>query len=429
MVESLNFFSFYCYNENVGGICVKKGLLLALTFSLVCTMFYKVDATEFAGKEDEYTEKCKNTSQLSKKDLNVCKEFNDYLKNKNQSVKEQLDDTKGKLNETLDDLNEAKEELEKTKGQIDSLQNELDVVKGSVEQLSQNIQKKEDALKERLYVLQSYVNGGQLVNLIFSSGSFDELLNRIQSIDELTNYDKELIQGLASDKQELIVKQEDLQKNYDSLFMLHTRQSELQQTLSAAASDYQTSLDNQTTMMNQYNIEIGEIEDSISDANDRITAQEEEERRKQEELLQQQQQQKPQPNPEKPTTPTTPPSYGSGHQAVVNAALSKNGYPYVYGGTGPNGFDCSGLAQWAYKQAGISIPRTVRQQYYACTKISNPQPGDLVFFHTIGWMTHVGIYIGNNQFIHASTPGSDIYIASLSSSYWKNCYAGAGHFD
>ena len=100
-------------------------------------------------------------------------------------------------------------------------------------------------------------------------------------------------------------------------------------------------------------------------------------------------------------------------QVAVNTALAQQGKPYVWAGAGPNSFDCSGLVQYAYAAAGISLPHSSRMQSTIGTPVSRAdlQPGDLVFFYTpVG---HVGIYIGNGQMVHASTSGSPVKISPL----------------
>ena len=117
-------------------------------------------------------------------------------------------------------------------------------------------------------------------------------------------------------------------------------------------------------------------------------------------------------------------------QKIMNEALKYQGWDYVYGGSNPNtSFDCSGLVQWCYGKAGINLPRTAQAQYDATQHIplSQAQAGDLVFFHSTynagTYVTHVGIYVGNNQMYHAGDP---IGYADLTSSYWQQHLIGAG---
>lgn len=117
-------------------------------------------------------------------------------------------------------------------------------------------------------------------------------------------------------------------------------------------------------------------------------------------------------------------------QAIFNEALKYQGWKYVYGGSNPNtSFDCSGLVQWCYGKAGISLPRTAQEQYDVTQHIplSKARAGDLVFFHSTynagTYVTHVGIYAGNNRMYHAGDP---IGYADLTSKYWQEHLIGAG---
>ena len=102
-------------------------------------------------------------------------------------------------------------------------------------------------------------------------------------------------------------------------------------------------------------------------------------------------------------------------QTAVNTALAQVGDRYVYGATGPNSFDCSGLTTFSYKAAGVSLPRTSKAQsgFGAPVSKANLQPGDLVFFYSP--VSHVGMYIGNGQMVHASTAGKPVAVVSLDS--------------
>lgn len=112
---------------------------------------------------------------------------------------------------------------------------------------------------------------------------------------------------------------------------------------------------------------------------------------------------------------------------AVNIAYDYMGVPYVWGGTTPKGFDCSGFTQYVYKQLGVTLNRTAAQQLKNGYEVTNLQTGDLVFFkntyNTSAAASHVGIYIGNNQFIHAANGG--VKVTSLSHEYYAPRYIGA----
>lgn len=133
---------------------------------------------------------------------------------------------------------------------------------------------------------------------------------------------------------------------------------------------------------------------------------------------------------------SAPVSFG---QAVSRTALSYLGVPYVWGGTSPAGFDCSGLVQYVFGRNGVAIPRTSYAQYAASTKIAKSQlaPGDLVFFSASGpGASHVGIYIGSypalgysQAFVEAPAPGQTVMVSNLNSTFYTDTYYGAGYFN
>jgi cell wall-associated NlpC family hydrolase len=112
----------------------------------------------------------------------------------------------------------------------------------------------------------------------------------------------------------------------------------------------------------------------------------------------------------------------SAAQTAVNTALAQVGDRYVYGATGPNSFDCSGLTTFSYKAAGISLPRTSKAQsgFGAPVSKANLQPGDLVFFYSP--VSHVAMYIGNGQIVHALNASKPVQVMKLDS---MPSYAGA----
>jgi hypothetical protein len=114
--------------------------------------------------------------------------------------------------------------------------------------------------------------------------------------------------------------------------------------------------------------------------------------------------------------------------SIATTALAFQGTPYRMGGADPSGFDCSGLVQYVLGQYGLTWPRIVRDQFAVGTRVSpdDIQPGDLVFFATDSReVSHVGIAIGGDRFVHAPNSHGVVRVESLGSEYWSRRFAGA----
>lgn len=111
---------------------------------------------------------------------------------------------------------------------------------------------------------------------------------------------------------------------------------------------------------------------------------------------------------------------------VLEEAHDLQGTPYCYSGATPDCFDCSGFVNHCYSLVGVQLPRTSRELYQTGNRvIDGLQHGDLVFFNTSGrGVSHVGIYIGSNRFIHSST-SKGVMVSSLADTYWQPRYLGA----
>ena len=114
----------------------------------------------------------------------------------------------------------------------------------------------------------------------------------------------------------------------------------------------------------------------------------------------------------------------SNYGGVVGVALGEQGVPYVWGGSSPGGFDCSGLVMYAYSAVGVSLPHSSYAQYNMGVAVPRDQlqPGDLVFFDGLG---HEGLYIGGGMFVHAPHTGTVVQVASLDSGWYAATYVGA----
>lgn len=123
-------------------------------------------------------------------------------------------------------------------------------------------------------------------------------------------------------------------------------------------------------------------------------------------------------------------TWSSTVQEVMLSAISLSGIKYKYGGVTPEtGFDCSGFVRYVFQQAAnLTLPHGARalSQLGQTVTQDNLQPGDLVFFNTLkSSFSHVGIYLGNNRFIHSPSPGQAVSIMSMNDSYWSKRFNGA----
>lgn len=114
-------------------------------------------------------------------------------------------------------------------------------------------------------------------------------------------------------------------------------------------------------------------------------------------------------------------------EQVTTIAKQYTGVPYKFGGTTTKGFDCSGYVGFVYNKVGTTLPRTAESMYTASSIVKKPVPGDLVFFKNTykKGISHVGIFMGDNNFISA-TSSKGVAVVSLSNSYWKGKFAGSG---
>ncbi len=131
--------------------------------------------------------------------------------------------------------------------------------------------------------------------------------------------------------------------------------------------------------------------------------------------------------------PAARPAVNAGHAMTTGTraaeiALEQVGRPYRYGGRSPSGFDCSGLVQYAYRLAGRDLPRTTRQLWSTLSPVprNDMRVGDVLFFDVDGKMGHVGVYLGDERFVHAPASGRVVSVASLDSPYYDAALIRAG---
>lgn len=135
----------------------------------------------------------------------------------------------------------------------------------------------------------------------------------------------------------------------------------------------------------------------------------------------------PAPDPAPPVVRPAPPANTELGGQIVSAAKQYIGVPYLWGGVTPDGFDCSGFSQYVFRAMGVTLPRVSREQWTVGAAVARDAlaPGDLVFFNITGsGVSHLGIYVGEGQFIHASA-SRGVMISGLDQPYWAARYCGA----
>lgn len=126
-----------------------------------------------------------------------------------------------------------------------------------------------------------------------------------------------------------------------------------------------------------------------------------------------------------PSGPSTQVGISMERALILSSAQQAIGTPYRLGGNSPEGLDCSGLVEMTYRAAGIRVPRTAHDQYRTLPAVDAPRPGDLLFFGSGAKASHVGIYRGNRQMIHAPGSGRAVVSVPLDIDYWEQRFLGA----
>lgn len=133
---------------------------------------------------------------------------------------------------------------------------------------------------------------------------------------------------------------------------------------------------------------------------------------------------------DRPPAPAVPPASAgvADGYALAGTALQLRGVPYRNGGSDPAGFDCSGFVWYVFARHGVAMPRTVSEQYRAGHPVSpdSLEPGDLVFFSTVApGVSHVGVAVGGDEFVHAPSTSGEVRVEHLSAPYWSRRFVGA----
>jgi cell wall-associated NlpC family hydrolase len=277
-----------------------------------------------------------------------------------------------------------------------------------------NLRRSQQALMHRLVTIYTSRNDQSTLAVLLGAQSIDDLVNRIEAMRSVSSQDVAVMNEVIGFKKAVIVHQR-------ALVAAHRSQARLVQQRAAAKARVSSQLGREKRLLASVK---GEIARLIQASRARQLALARAASIRNNAQAQAQalalQQTAIGASASTGSASVAPPSQYTG---VVGIAMRYLGVPYVWGGSSPSGFDCSGLVAYVYAQVGVSLPHYTGAQWNVGVPVSRSdlQPGDLVFFDGLG---HVGIYIGGNEFIHAPHSGDVVRISSMSG-WYADTYVGA----
>lgn len=391
--------------------------------------------------------------------------------------KEQIEQKQSEYKDAEDKLNVLNQKLQELQGQaqkldtdiasnnteIKSKENNIKSLEDEMTTLQKDLEEKENLYGERMRAIYKSGNPGY-VEIILSSTNFSDLATNVQAVGKLMGMDKEMMDEIKAKKEELNSKKTainaelekvqalkaETQTKLDELNSQKSKQKELVDQAAEVSKNIKVDLASKERTMIQYPKEVIEnLNSSIKDleaAKDSLTEIRQQVKVIDSEVVSLINKAKESIKSKESIKATqvdrggsvNNSSGGSGNNSsggdgnnpsgggqvpsgsvsqLLSIAYSLQGKPYVYGATGPNTFDCSGFTQYVYGKIGVGLSRTTFTQVNEGTSIpiSQAQAGDLVFFGSASSPHHVGIYVGNGQYIHAPQTGDVVKVSSLSS--------------
>ena len=327
-----------------------------------------------------------------------------------QSVLAQIQEIDGQLSHAIEAYNLANVKLDGIRAELKTNSQHLRIARTSLKAAQGH-------LSERLVALYKNGSDGGTIEVLLGAKSIDDLLNRLDAVDRVSEQDARVLREVKSFRAQVIERKGRLER---------AQKAQVQVVADKAAQ--RSSIEGQ----------LAERQRLLSSIKDQIASLQAAEQRRQERLAAQAQarfraaqavaapvEAAPEAlvesdSPAEAIAPAPEARYGG----VVGIAMQYLGVPYVWGGASPSGFDCSGFSMYVFAQLGVSLPHHAASQYGMGSPVSKEQlqAGDLVFFNGLG---HMGIYIGGGQFIHAPHTGDVVKISSLSDSWYARTWVGA----
>lgn len=358
------------------------------------------------------------------------------IQNERSNINEELSETESQIKIVLLDIKKINEEIAKLENalkanerameeaneKIEKLDDEIQMVQVEIDKLESKIEARNEILKNRIAAYQKTGGNISYLEVLLGAKDFGEFISRLSAVTKITNLDKELIEEQEADKKiaerkqteikEKLEEQQEIKIELKGMKKLITEQQKTAEQNKQELEEKENELTELKTNLIRRDIRLQQLEQEIrneiatfdpasSATNDQATT------------------------GEKNTFKQISSKNSSNKNIAIQAGYKHLGTPYRWAGKSPSGFDCSGFVSWAYGQAGYSLPSSTAGLSNAGVQVSynNIQPGDLVFFDTYKKNGHVGIYVGNGQFI-GSQNSTGLAVASMNSTYWSKTFNG-----
>lgn len=366
---------------------MKKLLISLVSLSMVTALILNpsdVKAINFKGQEDKYIKICSSTN-LAKSQEDTCKEFNKYLKEQNKQLNAEIKKEQNTVTQTKNDILEVQAEIKDVQKKINAKQSEITYLQNSIKKIEKNITKKDNEMRDRLYAMQSDYNSNFFIQFLFGANSFSDFFSRINSLNDITSYEKELISELSAQKNNLSEQKKSLDEAKAILQQQKKKADQLEDNLLEIKKDAEATINANKDQIKENEAAQKEINETLAEIANSI--------------------------PQGDSGGNIIKGDSATGNKIAEIAIGRLGCPYYWGATGPNYFDCSGLVYYCLKNAGISGGRNTANGYARSGKsisYNELQAGDVVAFRRSGSSTyhHIGIYIGGGVVVHASGEGS-----------------------